>query len=551
VAGKTKILPGIFAAATALVVLGVNTPVLGFDWLLFDDDINVFFNPYLGGWNHESLGWAVSNLDYVRRYLPLGWLGFDALIAIDGYNAVTFHAAGWFLSGLNAALACLLAGKLFSFRRNQTFPVSPTRRWSTAMIVALFWSLHPARAETAGWISGLLYLASTCLAIGAVWVHTSSESSREHASGFSGREGLGALLYFASLLTYPVYLALPVVLLVLTVARHSWPAAKSQTLRLAGWWLAAAITFGVNVYAQAAAHGPFPGFTPLASRSLVARISAAGETYLYYLAHTLWPENLAAFVGHTGELLKSGHYFVLGLALPILLGALAWRKTRRAVALYVLVSVVSLVPFLGAMNADFHPSDRYLVLWLGIFASALGELLLFTQKRILTLVTYAAAVTALCASALAYREALQPWKNFSTLQARIDAVTAEHPDPIMNYARPAAAFWWLGERSESARRLAEGLTRFPFSPRLRETEKELAELDTRWRERVGRRTSISPLAVMHYDLGSSWLRRGHRAAAAAHFKAAFVLAPTFTEAAQALVSSTPTVPTRAQDTPRR
>ena len=101
----------------------------------------------------------------------------------------------------------------------------------------------------------------------------------------------------------------------------------------------------------------------------------------------------------------------------------------------------------------------------------------------------------------------------------------------------AAALWWQGEREKSATRLRDGLGRFPDSTRLRETQMELERLETRWRERVGARVAIVPAAVMHYDLGLAWARRGFPAAAAAHFKQAFILAPSFAEAATALDST--------------
>lgn len=91
VAGNSRIgfapLRWFAVALSAVIVLAVNYPVLDFDWLMFDDDINILVNPHLGSRAVESVQWAFENVDYMRRHLPLGWLMFAGLLAV----AVTAH----------------------------------------------------------------------------------------------------------------------------------------------------------------------------------------------------------------------------------------------------------------------------------------------------------------------------------------------------------------------------------------------------------------------------------------------------------------------------
>src|SRR5688572_9980680 len=80
-----------------LFLLLINRPVLDFGWVYFDDDINILLNPHLTGDILATGRWAWTDLDYTRRYMPLGWMMFDGLLAFGGLNAAVFHFAGWML----------------------------------------------------------------------------------------------------------------------------------------------------------------------------------------------------------------------------------------------------------------------------------------------------------------------------------------------------------------------------------------------------------------------------------------------------------------------
>lgn len=526
------------AACVAAVVLTANKAVLGFDWMFFDDDINILLNPNLGGFNHETFAWIFTNIDYVRRYLPLGWCGFDALLVIDGYNAGVFHTASWVFTGLNGALAVFVFDALLR-QGPETAAPSPAaagRRLAAATFAALLCSLHPFRAESAGWISGLLYLTATTCAGLAILIHVSAPAVSRW------RQILGSLTYLASLFIYPVFLVLPAVMTWRAAwgeKNGRWSRIRLEAKNLTGWWLSAALAFGINGYALYTASGPYRGVALMERFGFFERCDYAIKTYLHYIAHTVWPENSSVFYGSTPHLLKNGHAsLVLGVVLPIVLGLLLWRKTRDQAVVAMVALFLSLSLLLGLMEPEFHAGDRYAVLWLGIVALILARVLMLPNARPVFVSKWVAALAMGAALWSVYPGALAPWRSFATMQKRIDEVTQDWAHPSMSYARPAVVFWLLGDRDESARRLRDGLARFPDSPLLREAEKEISRLEIRWRARIGTRTSIPPVAVMHSDIGMGWLQRGQRAPAAAHFKRAFQLAPEFTEAAVALVATT-------------
>jgi hypothetical protein len=350
------------AAFVALLVLAANQAVLGFDWMFFDDDINILFNPNLGGFNGETFAWIFTNMDYVRRYLPLGWCGFNALLGIDGYNPAVFHAASWVFMGLNAALAVFVFDALLK-HGPETEPPSPaavSRRLAAATFAALLWSIHPFRAESAGWISGLLYLTATTAAGLAVLIHLSASTpstSRQIASAFA---------FLVSLFIYPVFLTLPLVMTWRAAwgeKQTRWSRLRLEVKRLAGWWLAAALAFGLNAYALYTAAGPYRGLPSIERFGFFERCAYAMKTYLHYLAHTLWPESSSVFYGSTPHLLKNGHApIVLGVGLPIIVGVLLWKKTRDQAFVAATALFLSLSLLLGLMEPEFHAGDRYAVL---------------------------------------------------------------------------------------------------------------------------------------------------------------------------------------------
>jgi tetratricopeptide (TPR) repeat protein len=527
----------VWLLAIVVIVLAVNRSVLGFDWLLFDDDINILVNPFLGRGAPSSILWAFQNVDYMRRYLPLGWLGFDALLAVDGYNAAVFHAASWILTGLNAALAFLVFEKLCRSFHSDPEATAPTRsaaqRCASAALAALLWSLHPLRAENAGWISGLLYLGSTTWALAAVLLYLRAYEPR----ALSPRRGplalAGALCYLASLLVYPVFLALPALLAwrAAWADRQWWPALKLELRRLATWWLAAGFALAMNVFARLTASDAYAPVGSLAPAGAAGSVRTACAACLHYLVRTVWPGHVAVFYGPATLLFSRAALWGAAAVLVIAgIFLLAKRATRRPTLAWTGAALISLSPFLAQLGGDFHASDRYAVLWLAVWCAGvalLGARLRGNKMRSACAVLGAGALAAFLPL---YREALANWKNTAAVQAAIDRSTAGHPDVAMSFARPAIAFWWLGDQAESARRLREGLRLFPSAPRLAETEKTLREFSARWRERVGAHTEIPPLAVLHCDLGRAWQAQGEARAAAAHFARAVTLAPGYAEA---------------------
>ncbi|HEY1847609.1 MAG TPA: hypothetical protein VGG37_00320, partial [Opitutaceae bacterium] len=76
-----------------LVVAWTFRSALGFDFIAIDDTGNITLNPHMGPPGLWNLGWMFTDADYVRRYIPFGWLGFSVVYSAAGLSAFGFHAA--------------------------------------------------------------------------------------------------------------------------------------------------------------------------------------------------------------------------------------------------------------------------------------------------------------------------------------------------------------------------------------------------------------------------------------------------------------------------
>lgn len=522
-----------------LIVIGVALvsayPVIGYDWLFFDDDINIFLNAHLGARAPFSFVWAFQDMEYTRRYLPLGWAGFVGLLGIDGYNASIFHAASWLLNGVAAALVFFLLEHLCleqTARRQPAQPVdaSPTIAAAVATVV---WILHPLRVENIGWISGLLYLFGFVLTAAAVLLHLKSEAAARQSGRPSHVPRLAAsLLYLAALLVYPIFLTVPALLVCwhTAMAPNRRARAALQSMRsLAAWWIAAGCIATFNTIAAVNASAVWTD--PVAETSLVHRLQIAGNALVHYLSRTFWPGDVSVYYGDSA--LWPGEQRRMTVLIVLVAGALALglsRRARNSALPWLVAAFLAIGPFIAQPAPSFHPSDRYAILWLVVGAAGLA--LLLASFR--TATTRRAALIASLAIAMLFgvasQRALPNWKDTEALQASIDRALAQQPDPKLSFARPAVALWWLGKPDEAKRRLAAGQAMFPGADVLEEAEQLIRDLETNRCARLGQSSLIPPLAIAHVDLGRKWEARGEIDAATAHYLRALTLAPDFHEA---------------------
>lgn len=499
----------LLAGSIGLLQLFFNWPVLDFDWVYFDDDINILLNPHLTGEAWETAKWASTDLSYTRRYMPLGWLLFDGLLAAGGLNPAVYHLAGWLLAAGNSILLFLIVRKSGAWQQ-------PSSAWQDACAFAavVVLSLHPWRAETAGWCSGLLYLAGQFLASLAVlgaWRPVQSEKTQI----------IPVVLFGLALLVYPVFLSLPLVLILAEACRHipgggpgHWLAAS----RRYGAWLAVALVLGgLNWYAAAQTGHGFAATAGPAAYSLAERWTHFTALGSHYVGGLLSPGETSPFYD-TAALLgpRFPSRSAIFVALAVATGFLVWPRTRAHTGLVLGLLVASLLPFVGLIDQNQAAADRYSFLLLAVATVLLARLFMQVPPGYTRGVVLCSALLLALLMLPAYRQALAVWTDTDHLQARIDRVSASQPDARLTYARPAITACMLGRNEQAADRLAAGVARLGPHPEIMAAIEYIRLSNEQSAAQSGHRPGIAPYVLLHLELARNHRTGGRQQAAEAH-----------------------------------
>ncbi len=496
--------------------LYANRGALDHDWVYFDDDINVVLNPHLTGGTFDTWHWAWTDPSYSRRYMPLGWLMFDFLFRLGGLDPAVFHAAGWLLAGANTVALTLVIRKFIAHPGTGNAPLTG---WTDvcAALVAAFFSLHPLRAETAGWASALLYQGSTLLASLAVLASFPATGTTPKRSG----EWLGRTFFLFSLLLYPVCIGLPV-LLILTAGAikiaAGWRAAGTAvwhaTRRYAAWLLIAGVIGVANVFAAATSR-TFAGVDDLQQYTLAARLGRSALILGHTLSQLVWPGLTSLFYGDLATAPATGRVVVPACLAVALAGFLVWKRTRQRALCFSLLLLVAVAPFIGLLDRGQTANDRYAFMPLAVLAAGLASLIArvaMPRNRLLVVIGLLAATLTLMPS---YLRALALWQNTDTLQARVDLVTAVRPDVRLGFARPATTDFLRGRYAESQQRLRAGFARFGANAELVAAARFIEETRTSLTGDGGN-PKMPPYAYLHFELARKHEAAGHVFAANAH-----------------------------------
>ncbi|MFV1994289.1 MAG: tetratricopeptide repeat protein [Verrucomicrobiales bacterium] len=415
----------ILAAAGVLVLtLIVFGRVLGFGFVLWDDDMNVTENPHYLEDPLGSIGffWANWREGYLSLWIPLtytvwavlahlaalpaGMLDPESLEGIKApFESAWFHGANLCLHLLSSLLVYLILRRLTSAK----WP------WAAAFGAVVF-ALHPIQVEPVAWVTGMKDVLAGSLALGALWAYLSAfGSDRRRARGSMGFFALATLFFIAALTAKPSSVMVPAIAFVLEVAvlGGGW---RRAARRLSPWF-AAAVTLAVVTF-LAQSGGVFnyqiPGWL---SRPVIALDAIA-----FYLARVAVPFGLGPDYGRSpGWLFEQGIVFVSWI-LPCLAAAAAWFAWRRGWKLAgagAIVFGLALLPVLGLVPFAFQGistvADRYLYLSMLGVAMVATDAVEKGENRLRARAVAIALMVLL--SALSWRQAGY-WKNTATLFAR-------------------------------------------------------------------------------------------------------------------------------------
>src|SRR2546426_906143 len=134
---------------SALAPLVVFAPGVGNDFVDWDDNLNFVTNPYYRGLGWSQLRWMLT-ATVTGHYIPVTWMTLGLDYVLWGMNPAGYHLTNLVLHALNTVAFALIAIRLLRLARPRT---GETALWAGTVTAALFFSLHPLRAETVAWVT--------------------------------------------------------------------------------------------------------------------------------------------------------------------------------------------------------------------------------------------------------------------------------------------------------------------------------------------------------------------------------------------------------------
>jgi hypothetical protein len=456
--GGANRLAFLWLALVCLAALWTFRKALGFDFIAIDDSGNITLNPHMGPPGRWNLAWMFTDADYVRHYIPLGWLGFSIVFAASGLSAEGYHAANLAFHVANTALLfCLLRGMI--------------RRWGTgagpwsvscAAIATALWALHPFRAESIGWVSGMLYGQAGFFALLSVLAYMRVGG---HPAGSCARWAwlaAAAAGYLASLMTYPIAIGLFASYFVIDIA-------DGRPLRILRekWLLVlpAASVAAATVAVRYHANSLWPAAPTLSEFSLEARIMQGFYVFAYYIWKTLAPAHLTPAPTQLFEFHPFGPAFVASAVFVAgLTAALFWRARWRGGPLLAWLAYLALViPVAGFTEHPHFANDRYS--YLPGMVMAAGLALGFARASVpgVRASISVTAVAVAAASAWAARQQLEIWRNSDSVFISIIEGTSNAIVRKQNFVQWAHASTNMGRYATARAILAERRREYPDS----------------------------------------------------------------------------------------
>lgn len=407
----------------AVVTTAVFWQVIGYDFINVDDYQYVVENPYVKhGITLDSVRWAFTRSLH-GNWIPLVWVSYMIDRMVGGLSAAPYHRTNVVLHVLNALI-------LFGVLNAAT-----GARWRSAFTAGLF-ALHPMHVQSVAWIAerkdvlSTFFLLMTLIAY--VW-YASKPSV--------GRYGVTAAAFACGLMSKPMLVTLPVLLVLLDF----WPLRRivgseagtshrrsalslllMEKLPLAA--MAGAVGV-VTVILQQRAHA----VGTLAAYPMGIRLANAVVSCTRYVVKMFAPTRLAFFYPHPGATLPV--WQVIG-SIALLAGityvAIRFARQRPYVTVGWLWYLISIAPVIGIVQVgDQGMADRYTyVPYIGLFVAVtwiVPDWLNGLSQRAAVAMNAVLAVLAVsslaCLGTTAHREAGY-WRDDLTLFGRAAAVTS-------------------------------------------------------------------------------------------------------------------------------
>lgn len=354
-----------------IVTIVVFLPACGFEFLRYDDSINITENPYLERFSATNILYFWQT-PYLKLYIPLTYTLWSVLAQIsrlltgspDQLNPIIFHTVNVLLHSATTTLVFLLLKRLRA------------EPWAAAAGALLF-AIHPVQVAPVAWATGFKDLLSGFWAIMALWQYTLCVQRSESAIKSRWHHSLSLAAFFLAMLSKPSAVTLPLLAGIIGFFQLG-QSRKRIITNLFPWVL---FTLPIILMARQAQTVTDPELLASAWQ----RFLVAGDAVTFYLTKLALPINLGPDYGRTIDtVLSQPSIYITGLLPYFVIALLLWKRPQplfTAAGLF----ITALLPVMGFIPFNFQQvstvADRYLYLSMLGPAFALSQLLSQTQKN--------------------------------------------------------------------------------------------------------------------------------------------------------------------------
>ncbi len=406
-------------AAVALIVFiaVVFQRVHRFGFINYDDDHLLYRNPFVStGISLRNVIWAFTSTEKLQ-WAPLTWLSHMVDFQLFGGNPSGHHLVSLAIHLVNTLL-------LLAFLEKATCAY-----WRSLFVAALF-ALHPLHVEPVAWVSARKDLVSTAFFLLTLLAYSTYVRRRSTAAYL-----LTLAAHVGSLMAKPMYVTLPVVLLLLDY----WPldrvdpvdrspkrgVASARLLLEKVPFLILGVVFSGVAYLTQSRSGAVTAFS---EGDLAVRASTVVATYAHAVWKAIWPATLAILYP-APESFSPWSVIAQAAALALVSAlVIASARTRPYLLVGWLWFVVLLLPVSGVVKiGSALMADKFMYMPLvGLLIMAawwVPDLAGRWKGRWRPAVLVTAALALIAAGAARSSAYLEHWRDSKTLYTEALAVT--------------------------------------------------------------------------------------------------------------------------------
>lgn len=361
------------AIFVALITFVIYLPALKNGFVNWDDDLYVYENINIESIDLDFLKWSFTS-QVASHWHPLTLFSLALDYVLWGSSPWGFHLSNILLHTFNTFLVLILTVELIGYGASDRDKYKK-KNVITGVVTAILFGIHPLHVESVAWISErkdtlsvFFYLSSILAYIKCTYSGNAKKSAFYAAC---------LLFYILALMSKPMAVSLPIVLLILDFypmkrIRIDWKFnIRSLLLEKLPFFALSVLTALLTIWA----HRIGGGLRTSEELPFTIRVFTAIRSYIFYLFKLLLPLNLSPLYPFPAHIdLFSFEYISSFLVLVVITFSSIWflKRDNKLYLSLLLYYIVTLLPVIGIIQVGSQmAADRY------TYLPSLGPFILF------------------------------------------------------------------------------------------------------------------------------------------------------------------------------